>query len=140
MLAPKCGPLGMPPKKVGDDIKKATAAWKGIKIPVEIMVQNRQTTVTVLPAAASLVLRALNEPIRDRKNIKDIKHSGNLKLDQVKEVALEMEKAGKSMARTFGGSVSQILGTCASIGCTVEGEHPTSLQKKIKRGDLEVTR
>ena len=40
-LAPKCGPLGMPPKKVGEDIQKATADWRGIKIQIEMMVQNR---------------------------------------------------------------------------------------------------
>ena len=31
-LAPKCGPIGLPPKKVGEDIQKATTKWKGIKI------------------------------------------------------------------------------------------------------------
>ena len=40
-LAPKCGPIGLPPKKVGEDIQKATAKWKGIKIEIEIAVQNR---------------------------------------------------------------------------------------------------
>ena len=40
-LAPKCGPLGMPPKKVGEDIQKATSEWRGIKIQIEMMVQNR---------------------------------------------------------------------------------------------------
>ena len=33
-LAPKCGPLGIPPKKVGEDIQKATTKWKGIKIHI----------------------------------------------------------------------------------------------------------
>ena len=40
-LAPKCGPIGLPPKKVGEDIQKATAKWKGVKIEIEIAVQNR---------------------------------------------------------------------------------------------------
>ena len=31
-LAPKCSPIGMPPKKVGEDIQKATKDWKGIKV------------------------------------------------------------------------------------------------------------
>lgn len=35
-LAPKCGPLGLPPKKVGEDIQKATTKWKGVKIEIEI--------------------------------------------------------------------------------------------------------
>ena len=40
-LAPKCSPIGMPPKKVGEDIQKATKEWKGIKVEVEIKVQNK---------------------------------------------------------------------------------------------------
>ncbi|KAJ3036042.1 60S ribosomal protein L12, partial [Rhizoclosmatium hyalinum] len=31
-LAPKIGPLGLSPKKVGDDIAKATQEWKGLRI------------------------------------------------------------------------------------------------------------
>merc|ERR1712216_45830 len=31
VLAPKVGPLGMSPKKVGDDIVKGTSAWKKTK-------------------------------------------------------------------------------------------------------------
>lgn len=31
-LAPKIGPLGLSPKKVGDDIMKATKDWKGLKV------------------------------------------------------------------------------------------------------------
>ncbi len=37
-LAPKCSLVGLPPKKVGEDIQKATLQWKGIKIFVEVMV------------------------------------------------------------------------------------------------------
>ena len=37
-LAPKCGPLALPPKKVGEDIQKSTTAWKGVKIEIEIKV------------------------------------------------------------------------------------------------------
>merc|ERR1711957_340478 len=40
-LAPRCAPVGLAPKKVGEDIQKATKEWKGIKVYVEIMVQNR---------------------------------------------------------------------------------------------------
>ena len=32
VLAPKVGPLGMSPKKVGEDIQKASLEWKGIRI------------------------------------------------------------------------------------------------------------
>ena len=68
-LAPKIGPLGLSPKKVGDDIAKATTAWKGLRITVELKIQNRQATVSVVPSAASLIIKALKEPARDRKKV-----------------------------------------------------------------------
>ena len=71
-LAPKVGPLGMSPKKVGDDIVKATNAdWKGLRVTCKLIVQNRQAKVEVVPSAASLVIKALKEPPRDRKKVKN---------------------------------------------------------------------
>ena len=47
----------------------------------------------------ALVLRALKEPVRDRKTTKNIKHDGNITLDQVIEVARTMRP--RSLARTL---------------------------------------
>lgn len=59
------------PKKIGDDIAKTTADWKGLKITVKLIVQNRQARVEVVPSAASLIIKALKEPPRDRKKVKN---------------------------------------------------------------------
>merc|ERR1712211_220679 len=72
ILAPKIGPLGLSPKKVGDDIAKNTQDWKGLRITVQLKIQNRQATVSVVPSASSLIIKALKEPPRDRKKVKDI--------------------------------------------------------------------
>lgn len=69
-LAPKIGPLGLSPKKVGDDIMKATGDWKGLKVTVKLIIQNRQAKVEIVPSAASLLIKALKEPPRDRKKVK----------------------------------------------------------------------
>merc|ERR1712230_194277 len=66
-LAPKIGPLGLSPKKVGEDIAKATGDWKGLRVTIKLTIQNRQAAVSVVPSASSLVIRALKEPPRDRK-------------------------------------------------------------------------
>jgi hypothetical protein len=47
------------PKKVGEDIAKATTAWKGLRVTVQLTIQNRQAQVAVVPSASSLVIRAL---------------------------------------------------------------------------------
>ena len=82
-LAPKVGPLGLSPKKIGDDIAKATADWKGLKVTVQLRIQNRQATCSVVPSAAALVIKALKEPPRDRKKVKNIQHSGNITMDDI---------------------------------------------------------
>jgi ribosomal protein L11 len=135
-LAPKCGPLGLPPKKVGEDIQKATGDWKGIKIQVEVMVMNRVCTVSVLPSASALIMKALKEAPRDRKKVKNIKHDGNLTLDTVCQIAKTM--AHRTYAKSFASGVREILGTCFSIGCTVDKKSAKELSDAIASGEIEV--
>lgn len=135
-LAPKIGPLGLSPKKVGEDIMKATKDWKGLNVTVKLTVVNRQATVSMIPSSSSLVMKALNEPYRDRKKVKNIVHNGNLTLDQVIDIARQMHE--RSMSKKLAGTVKQILGTCNSIGCTVNGESPRDIQAGIDDGEIEI--
>merc|ERR1712071_27662 len=135
-LAPKIGPLGLSPKKVGEDIQKATMDWKGLNVTVKLTVQNRQATVSLIPSASSLVMKALNEPVRDRKKVKNVVHNGNITLDTIIDIAREMRE--RSMARELSGTVKEILGTAFSIGCTVNGESPRDIQAGIDDGEIEI--
>nr|CCA27939.1 60S ribosomal protein L12 putative [Albugo laibachii Nc14] len=135
-LAPKVGPLGLPPKKIGDDICKATQDWKGLNVTVKLTIVNRQATVSVIPSASSLLVKELKEPPRNRKKVKNIKHDGNLSLDQIIDVARVMRE--RSIARTLTGTVKEILGTASSLGCTVNGEAPTEIQRMISEGELDI--
>ena len=135
-LAPKLGPLGLNAKKVGEDIQKETAKWKNIKVMLEMRVQNRQATISILPSSTALLIKELGEKERDRKKVKNIKHDGNLTLEQVVKVAKIMET--RSMSKEFKGTVKQMLGTCVSIGCTVNKESPKTIIEKIDQGIIEV--
>eukprot|EP00510_Aplanochytrium_minuta_P005639 CAMPEP_0184006258 /NCGR_PEP_ID=MMETSP0954-20121128/569_1 /TAXON_ID=627963 /ORGANISM="Aplanochytrium sp, Strain PBS07" /LENGTH=151 /DNA_ID=CAMNT_0026284739 /DNA_START=195 /DNA_END=650 /DNA_ORIENTATION=- len=135
-LAPKVGPLGLSPKKIGEDIKKATLDWKGLKVTVKLIIQNRQAKVELVPSASSLVMRALKEPPRDRKKDKDIKHDGNIELDEIIEIARTMRS--RSFAKTLAGTVKEILGTAHSIGCTINNEHPQEIMEQIDNGDISI--
>ena len=133
-LAPKVGPLGLSAKKIADDIAKATQIFKGLRVTVRLIVQNRQAQIEVVPTASTLIIKCLDEPERDRKKEKNIIHDGNITLDQVYEVARTLRP--RSMAHKFSGTVKEILGTCVSIGCTIDGEEPRDLQAKIDDGSL----
>lgn len=74
------------PKKIGDDIAKATGDWKGLKITVCLTIQNRQATISVVPSAASLIIKALKEPPRDRKKVKNSKYFFNFKTFNLKNM------------------------------------------------------
>merc|ERR1711998_187647 len=101
-----------------------TGKWKGVKIEIEIAVQNRQCTVKVLPTATPLLIEALKEPGRDRKKAKNVQHNGNVKFDDILKIAKTMREAKKSKSITLEGSAKEILGTCISLGCTVDGKSP----------------
>ena len=136
-LAPKVGPLGLSPKKIGEDIQKATMDWKGLKVTVKLVIQNRQAKVELVPSASSLVIKALNEPPRDRKKgPKDIAHDGDIELDKIIEIARIMRP--RSMARELSGTVREILGTAQSVGCTVNDEDPHDIIEQIRDGEIEI--
>jgi large subunit ribosomal protein L12e len=135
-LAPKVGPLGLSAKKVADDIAKATMSFKGLRVTVKLIVQNRQAQIEVVPSAASLIVKALAEPERDRKKEKNIKHSGNISLEQVYDITRTMRP--RSMAKTFKGTVMEILGTAVSVGCTVEGQSPKDVQSQVDDGTIAI--
>jgi len=135
-LAPKVGRFGLNAKKLGDDIAGATGVYKGLKCTVKITVQNRQAQVEVVPSASTLILKALNEPPRDRKKEKNVKHSGNLELDDIIEIARTMRP--KSMAKELKGTVKEMLGTAFSVGCTVDGMSPREMQLAIDAGEVDI--
>jgi len=135
-LAPKIGPLGLSPKKVGDDIAKATGDWKGLKITVQLTIQNRVATISVVPSAASLIIKALKEPPRDRKKQKNIKHNGNITFSDVINIAKAMRE--RSMAKELSGTVKEILGTAQSVGCTIDGKNPHDVIDGINEGSVTV--
>jgi large subunit ribosomal protein L12e len=133
-LAPKIGPLGLSPKKVGDDIAKATSDWKGLKITVKLTIQNRVATISVVPSASSLVIKALKEPPRDRKKVKNVKHNGNVTLDEIINISKVMRP--RSMARSLAGTVKEILGSAQSVGCTVDGKNPHDIIEGVDDGSI----
>lgn len=74
----------------------------------------------MVPSAAALIIRALKEPPRDRKKVKNskkrlsiiiiiflfiVKHSGNITMDQVIEIARTMRP--RSMSRYLSGKMGE---------------------------------
>lgn len=77
------------------------------------------------------------QPERDRKKgPKNVKHTGNITMKQVIEIARTMRF--KSLAKELTGTVKEILGTAYSVGCTVDGKHPRDVLAAIDDGEIEI--
>ncbi|KAH3685561.1 hypothetical protein WICPIJ_003462 [Wickerhamomyces pijperi] len=135
-LAPKIGPLGLSPKKVGEDIAKATKEFKGIKVTVQLRIQNRQAVASVVPSASSLVITALKEAPRDRKKEKNVKHNGNLQLEDIIEIARTMRE--KSFGKTLASVTKEILGTAQSVGARINYKNPHDVIEAINAGEIDI--
>lgn len=83
-----------------------------------------------------MILKELKEPPRDRKKVKNIKHSGNVTLDAIINIARTLRF--KSMAKKLAGTVKEVLGTAFSVGCTVNGQQPGEIQKAIDAGTITI--
>ena len=68
-----------------------------------------------------LYLQALKEPPRDRKKVKNIKHNGNITMDDIINAARVMRP--RSNSRYLSGVMKEILGTAQSVGCTIDGQY-----------------
>ena len=85
-----------------------------------------------------MIIEALKEKPRDRKKEKNVKHNGNVKLDDILKIAKTMRAEGKSMAIDFSGTVKEILGTAVSLGCTVDGKSPKEMTELVDSGEVKV--
>jgi large subunit ribosomal protein L12e len=130
VLAPKVGPLGLSPKRVGEEIEAATKGWPKIRVWIELTVQNRVVKVRAAPTTSNLIVSALNESgyVHGRK------HNGNITLDAVIEITRTVRT--RSLAHSFAGTMKEVLGSCVAVGCTVDGQHPREITQKISQGLL----
>jgi large subunit ribosomal protein L12e len=130
VLAPKVGPLGLSPKKIGEDIAVATKDWSGMRVWVQMTVQNRVAVVQVRPTTSNYIIQALKEPPGRFK-----KHHGSLSLQDVIDITRKVRP--RSQAQKFEGTFKEVLGTCVVIGCKVDGRDPRELTKMVNSGELQ---
>ncbi|XP_062938547.1 large ribosomal subunit protein uL11 isoform X1 [Cynocephalus volans] len=135
-LAPKIGPLGLSPKKVGDDIAKATGDWKGLRITVKLTIQNRQAQIEVVPSASALIIKALKEPPRDRKKQKNIKHNGNITFDEIVNIARQMRH--RSLARELSGKGAGGRQMCLEMVVGEKVKNSNSVSDKLREDPAQI--
>ena len=132
-LGPALGPLGLNVLAVVKKINELTEAYAGMKVPVkvEVDVETKEFDVSVgTPTTSALLVKELG--IAKGSGTPKTEKIGNLTMEQLVNIA--RLKRGQLFSKTLRGAVKEILGSCVSIGITVDGKEPKDIQGAIDEG------
>ncbi len=136
-IGPALGPLGIPAPKVVAEINKATAKYAGMVVPVKVIINpvTKEFRIEVgTPPTSALIKKELKLEKGAKEAGKEI--VGNISLQKIIEIA--RTKLPEMNAKDLKGAVLQVLGTCVSMGVTVDGKDPREIQKAIKAGEIQI--
>jgi large subunit ribosomal protein L11 len=135
-LGPALGPLGVNVVAIVNKINELTRDYAGMKVPIKVLVdpETKAFEVTVgTPTTSALIVSALKIQ-KGSGNPKEEK-VGNLSMPQV--VDLARKKHPKLLARSLKSGAKEVLGSCVSMGITVEGKDPREIQEEIDEGKYD---
>jgi large subunit ribosomal protein L11 len=137
-LGPALGPLGVNVLAIVNKINELTKDYAGMKVPVKITVdpETKKFDVSVgTPTTSALIVSALKiEKGSGKPNEEKV---GDLNMAQV--VDLAKKKGPKLLAKSLKLAAKEILGSCVSLGVTVEGKDPREVQREIDEGQHDST-
>jgi large subunit ribosomal protein L11 len=134
-LGPALAPLGLNVGKIVQEINEATKHFAGIKVPVVLDIDtNKKYTISVgsPPTSALITKEAKAEKGAGNPKTEAV---GNLSFEQVKKIA-EM-KIGKLNSYTLRSACREIIGTCNSMGVTIDGKHAKEAQMDFRDGKYD---
>ena len=134
-LGPALAPLGVNIGDVVAKINEKTEAFSGMKVPVTVTINSDKSfDIKVgLPPMSALIKKEINAPKGAANPKTDV--VGNLTMEQVLKVAEMKDDVlnsynKKSMAK-------EVVGTCCSMGVTIEGMKPKKALVAINEGKFD---
>ena len=135
-LGPALGPLGVNVLQIVNRINELTSSYSGMKVPVRVIVDVETKAFEVeigTPTTSALIVKELG--IEKGSGNPKAEKAGNLTVEQVVKIA-KMKLPG-SYALSDNSAAKEVLGSCISMGITVDGRDPREIQKEISEGKLD---
>jgi len=132
-LGPALGPLGVNVLAIVNKINEVTKDYAGMKVPVKVMVdvETKEFEVTVgTPTTSALIVSELK--VQKGSGSPKAQKIGNLGMDQIVKIA--KMKSAELLSPNLKAAVKEVLGSCVSMGVTVDGKEPKEVQKEIDEG------
>jgi large subunit ribosomal protein L11 len=135
-LGPALGPLGVNVVAIVNKINELTKDYAGMKVPVKVLVNpdDKSFEVSVgTPTVSALIVSELK--IEKGSGTPKANKVGNLSMEQAVRIA--RLKIPQLLAKNLKLAVKEVLGSCVSMGVTVEGKDPREVQKEIDEGNFD---
>jgi len=132
-LGPALGPLGVNVLQIVNRINELTKAYAGMKVPVRVVVDvdTKEFEVDIgTPTTSALIVKELG--IQKGSGNPKAEKMGNLTMAQVAKIG--QMKMPSSYAKSAKTAAKEVMGTCISLGITIEGKDPRDLQKELDQG------
>ena len=132
-LGPALGPMGMNIMEIVKAINERTKSFEGMKVPVKLVIDTKTKTYTIeigTPPTSALILKELGA----EKGSGDAGKTriGNLSIAQAVKIA--GMKADVMLAKDIKARVLEVVGTCVSMGVTVDGKGPRKSPRRSAPG------
>jgi large subunit ribosomal protein L11 len=132
-LGPALGPLGVNVLAIVNKINEVTKDYAGMKVPVKVTVdtETKEFEVTVgTPTTSALIVSELK--IEKGSGSPKTQKVGDLNMEQAVKIA--RMKSAELLSPNLKAAVKEVLGSCVSMGITVDGKDPREVQKEIDQG------
>ncbi|MBR1368586.1 50S ribosomal protein L11 [Methanocalculus chunghsingensis] len=134
-LGPALGPLGINVKAVVDEINSKTKEFNGMTVPVTVEVDDKKNfTISVgIPPTTALILKEVgSEKGSSSPNTQPV---GNLPLEAIIRIARMKQES--MLSYDLRNAVKEVVGTCRSVGVTVEGMKSKDAIAAIDAGQFD---
>ena len=132
-IGPSLGPLGINVKKVVDDMNAQTASYNGMMVPVTIIVDENKNVILEVGTPPTSALILMEAGLEKGSSTGEV--VGNLTILQAVKIA--QMKREKSLSYELRNTVKEVLGTCVSMGISVDGKAPKEVQRAIDEGNYD---
>jgi large subunit ribosomal protein L11 len=135
-LGPALGPMGVNVLQVVNTINEKTKDFPGMKVPVKVDVdsETKQFTVTVgIPPTAALLIKEAG--VTKGSGTAGTSYAGNISMESAVRIA--NMKIDSSYSYYLRGGVKEIIGSCLSIGLTVEGKPAKQVYSNLSDVEYE---
>jgi large subunit ribosomal protein L11 len=135
-IAQQLGPMGVNMGKVISDVNEATKEFKGMKVPVELDIDEKTKEFTVSTSSPP-TSELLKKELKLEKGTPDHKNQtmGNASIEDI--IKITKVKYSDMLEKEFKSGVKSVLGTCTSIGILVENKNPNELIEDVRLGKFD---